>query len=512
LSAAIPLVGTAQDQRPKPFISPSEMPHKTRMNLVVEAHPDQTGRWDLLPFHMPINPVHVALMRTGKVLVISGSGNDPDNKNFQAAVWDPIALTIRTFPISWDMFCSGMVILPDGRPFVLGGTLKYDPFLGETKTAFFDPITETFANAPDMGPTEGRWYPSGVVLGDGKVMVDSGLSNVPDAGGNAPTNPSVQIWDGLAWLASGTAFNSLQLYPRQHLLPSGLVFASGPSQDSQMYDPAARAAGVLAFKFVTNTLFNNPRIYGTSVLLPLTPENGFKPTVMIMGGATPATTQTTELIDLSIGMPGWVKGPDMIKARIQMNATILPDGKVLTSGGSEKDEDPNTAVKEAQLYDPVAKAFTPASSMEFPRLYHSNTMLLPDARVVALGGNPMRKLYQSEIEVYSPPYLFKTDGSPAQRPTIADVTPGDLTYGRPFTVKTPDAGDIKSVVLIRPGAVTHAFDMDQRLVGLTFGVVGGDLQANAPSNGNLAPPGYYLLFLVNTKGVPSVAKFVRLSN
>src|SRR4051794_3070394 len=86
LSAAIPLVGTAQDQRPKPFISPSEMPHKTRMNLVVEAHPDQTGRWDLLSFHMPINPVHVALMRTGKVLVISGSGNDPDNKNFQAAV------------------------------------------------------------------------------------------------------------------------------------------------------------------------------------------------------------------------------------------------------------------------------------------------------------------------------------------------------------------------------------------------------------------------------------------
>lgn len=507
LSAAIPLAGIAQDQPKKPFISPSEMPHKTRMSLITVAHPDQTGRWDLLPFHMPINPVHVALMRTGKVLVISGSGNDPDNKHLQAGVWDPVGLSIKTFPIAWDMFCSGMVISPDGRPFILGGTLKYDPFLGETRTAFFDPITETFANGPDMGPAEGRWYPSGVILGDGSVMVDSGLSNIPGPGGNAPTNLSVQIWEGSTWSAGGSAFNSLQLYPRQHLLPNGLVFASGASQDSQMYDPAGKI-----FRFVTNTLFNHERIYGTSVLLPLTPENGFKPTVMILGGATPMTTKTTELIDLSVGTPTWVKGPDMVKPRIQMNATILPDGKVLTSGGSEKDEDPTTAVKEAQLYDPATNAFTPASSMEFPRLYHSNTMLLPDATVVSLGGNPMRKLYQSEIEIYSPPYLFNTDGSPARRPTIADATPGDVTYGRSFTVKTPDAGDIKSVVLIRPGAVTHAFDMDQRLVGLTFGVVGGDLQANAPTKGNLAPPGYYLLFVVNTKGVPSVAKFVRLSN
>ena len=84
-------------------------------------------------------------------------------------------------------------------------------------------------------------------------------------------------------------------------------------------------------------------------------------------------------------------------------------------------------------------------------------------------------------------------------------------YGKPFTVKTPDAKDIQSVVLIRAGAVTHAFDMEQRLVGLTFSVVGGVVQADAPANGNLAPPGYYLLFILNKAGVPSVANFVRLS-
>jgi len=121
LSVAMPTGANAQVQQQKPFIEPSEMAHKTRARFMVESRPDQNGRWDMLPFHMPINPVHVALMYTGKMLVISGSGNDPDNHNLQAAVWEPESQTIKTFTIAWDMFCSGMVILPDGRPFVLGG-------------------------------------------------------------------------------------------------------------------------------------------------------------------------------------------------------------------------------------------------------------------------------------------------------------------------------------------------------------------------------------------------------
>ena len=477
------------------------MPHKTKVRLMVEAHPNQNGRWDTLPFDMPINPVHVAMMHTGKVLIVSGSGNDPDNKNLQAAVWDPKTLTIKTFNISWDMFCNGMVILPDGKPFVLGGTLQYDPFLGEPKTATFDPATEIFTNTPDMGANQGRWYPSGVVLSSGSVLVCSGLNNTSGA-----VNTSVQIWTGTAWTAAGTAFKSVPLYPRLHLLPNGKIFESGSNQDSQMYDQATKA-----FTFVTNTIFNRNRDYGTSVLLPLTPENGFKPNVMIMGGSSPVATDTTELIDLSVPSPKWVAGPAMVKGRIQMNATILPNGKVLASGGSVNDEDNATAVKEAQLYDPAINSFSSASSMEFPRLYHSNTMLLPDATVVSLGGNPVRKVYQPEIEIYSPPYLFNSDGSPAKRPTITDVAPGELHYGKQFNVSTPEAENIKFIVLIRAGAVTHAFDMDQRLVGLTFAAVGGVLQATAPANGNLAPPGYYLLFILDKEGVPSVAQFVHLS-
>jgi FtsP/CotA-like multicopper oxidase with cupredoxin domain/peroxiredoxin/plastocyanin len=489
------------------LIEPSETPHRTKVPRFVEPFPGQDGRWATLPYHMPINPVHVALMRTGKVLIVAGSGNDPANTNFQAAVWDPRGLTVRTFKVSWDMFCNGMVILPDGRPFVIGGNLQYDPFRGLPKTATFDPVAETFADAPDMGPNQGRWYPTATVLRDGSVLVSSGFDNIQDE----HMNMSVQLWTGTAWAAAGTAFPKIRLYPRQHWLPDGRVFFSGAHPDSQLYDPATKA-----FMPVANTIRKSVRDYGTSVLLPLTLKNHYRPTVMIMGGHDPSidpdrATDTTELIDLAVPAPKWVTGPAMIKARTQMNATILPDGTILTSGGSAINEKEATAVKEAQLYDASSNTFRPASSMEFPRLYHSNTLLLPDATVVAVGGNPERKKYQPEIEVYSPPYLFKPDGSPAARPMISSVSSDHVKYGEQFTVNMPVAEEIKSVVLIRPGAVTHAFDMEQRLVELTFTTLGRALRARAPANGNLAPPGYYLLFILNKAGVPSVAQFVHLS-
>jgi hypothetical protein len=415
-------------------------------------------------------------------------------------VWDPKAQTIKTFKLAWDMFCNGMVVLPDGRPFVLGGTIKYDNFLGEPRTSAFDPATEKFVDQPKM--SGGRWYPTGTVLGDGRVLVYSGLNDT-----NGATNHTVQIWNGHAWIPAGTSFSGVPLYPREHVLPNGKVFESGSNRESKIYDPTTHL-----FATVATTILDRNRDYGTSVLLPLTPANGFKPKVMILGGGGP-TTETTELIDLSASPLQWVQGPPMVKPRIQLNATLLPNGKVLVSGGSVQDEDNGTAVKEAQLYDPDANSFASASTMEFPRLYHSNTMLLPDATVVALGGNPVRKVYQAEIEIYSPPYLFNPDGTPAKRPTIAAAPTGAIGYGTSFRVRTPDAKSIKSVVLIRAGAVTHAFDMDQRMVGLTFSVVPGlnALSVKAPASGNLAPPGYYLLFLLNDKGVPSVAHFVRLA-
>jgi PKD repeat protein len=128
-----------------------------------------------------------------------------------------------------------------------------------------------------------------------------------------------------------------------------------------------------------------------------------------------------------------------------------------------------------------------------------------------VGGNPNRGSYEEHIEIYSPAYLFNANGTPATRPTIGGVTPGAVGYGHVFQVDTPVPSSIASVVLVRPGAPTHAFDMEQRLVGLSFTVSNGVLNVTSPPNGNIAPPGYYMLFLLDTAGVPSVARFVRLS-
>src|SRR5215212_3586953 len=132
---------------------------------VLVAQGTAPGQWRTLPYVMPINPIHIALTYTGKVLIVAGSGNNPSVTDFRAAVWDPEANTIVTQPVGWDMFCNGMVALPDGRVFINGGNLKYDPFWGEPRNAVFDPATSTFTDVQNMA--HGRWYPTVTVLGDG---------------------------------------------------------------------------------------------------------------------------------------------------------------------------------------------------------------------------------------------------------------------------------------------------------------------------------------------------------
>jgi Domain of unknown function (DUF1929)/PKD domain len=457
------------------------------------------GQWQTLPNLMPINPVHAALLHNGKILIVSGSGNLPSNTNLQAAVFDPVTKTLATQPVAWDMFCNGMVVLPDGRALINSGTLQYDPFHGQLRSAIYDPATGQFTDVQNMA--HGRWYPTVTNLADGTLMTFSGL----DENGN--TNSTVEIYTvGSGWSPTyGSPFTP-PLYPRMHLIPNGKVFYSGSTTSSRYFDPVAHTWSSV----VANTNYNGTRTYGTSVLLPLTPANNYKPMVMIFGGGNPATN-TTELIDLSAATPKWVFGPAMSQPRIEMNATILPNGKVIALGGSLNDEDTSTASLNADLYDPATNTFSSAGQNAYARLYHSNSLLLPDATVLFIGGNPARGTYESHIEVYSPAYLFNSDGSAATRPSITGVPSAGIGYGSVFQVQTPDAANISSAVLVRPGAPTHAFDMEQRLVGMTFSAGSGLLNVTAPPNSKIAPPGYYMLFLLNSAGVPSLAQFVQLT-
>ena len=476
------------------------------------------GQWSTLPYSMPINPIHVILMHNGKILVVDGSGNCPASQSgcpsgapygpsngSGALVLDPSTQTITQMSVASDMFCNSMTALGDGRILIDGGTLAYDPFLGSPKAAIFDPSNNSMTDIQNMA--HGRWYPTVTLLGDGRVMTFSGSNDSTGA-----TNQAVEFYTvGSGWSQEYQASWTPPLYPRDHLLPNGKVVSTGPQSGTHVFNPANQT-------WTLNVAFTNyghTRTYGSSVMLPLTPANGYDPRIMILGGDSPATA-STEFIDMGASSPTWINGPAMSQARIEMNAVLLPNGRIVAIGGSVNDEDATTKSLNADIFNTEIADFTKVvrssgGANAFARLYHSVALLLPDATVWVAGGNPTRGTYEQHMEIYKPAYLFNSDGSAATRPTISNA-PSTITWNGSFNVSTPDAANISQVILMRPGSATHSFNMDQRYVGMSFTAGSGTLTVTAPPNSNIAPPGYYMLFLINNQGVPSVAPFVLLTS
>ena len=476
------------------------------------------GQWSTLPSSMPINPIHVILMHNGKILVVDGSGNCPASQSgcpsgapygpsngSGALVLDPSTQTITQMSVAWDMFCNSMTALADGRILIDGGTLAYDPFLGSPKASIFDPSNNSMTDVQNMA--HGRWYPTVTLLGDGRVMTFSGSNDSTGA-----TNQAVEFYTvGSGWSQEYQASWTPPLYPRDHLLPNGKVVSTGPQSGTHVFNPANQT-------WTLNVAFTNyghTRTYGSSVMLPLTPANGYDPRIMILGGDSPATA-STEFIDMGASNPTWINGPAMSQARIEMNAVLLPNGRIVAIGGSVNDEDATTKSLNADIFNTEIADFTKVvrssgGANAFARLYHSVALLLPDATVWVAGGNPTRGTFEQHMEIYKPAYLFNSDGSAATRPTISSA-PSTITWNGSFNVSTPDAANISQVILMRPGSATHSFNMDQRYVGMSFTAGSGTLTVTAPPNSNIAPPGYYMLFIINNQGVPSVAPFVLLTS
>ena len=199
----------------------------------------------------------------------------------------------------------------------------------------------------------------------------------------------------------------------------------------------------------------------------------------------------------------------MSSTRKWVTATILADGRVLATGGSAQDNELVGVNNKAEIWDPGTQTWAVGREGSRPRLYHSTALLLPNASVLVAGGGTPGPVTNLHAEIYYPPYLYDSSGNFAARPAIA-FAPDTLNIGETFQMGADGTG-VSRVTLVKTGAVTHGVNMDQRFLELAFTETDGTLFVNTPQDPDVAPPGYYLLFLFDHQDVPSVGKIVRMN-
>jgi hypothetical protein len=476
------------------------------------------GSWAVLPYNI-VRPgagggapvatevVHAALLHTGKVLFIPA---DFSNANWPTPIWDPNdeVNPLFEYPVNnpdYSLLCSGHAFLSDGKLLVVGGGGDRNV----TPTAWwgfkFDPFAKTWTRTAGR-MDEYKWYPTAVALEDKKILVVCGntLGEMEIYNENTDSFESV----------SGDTLGFPNLYPGLHVLPNGAVFYSRTGWGSATSGTPASNDNSAYFAFsglnagawtgISPSTIN--RCKGMSVMIL---QNSF-PTLRILAvGGTDASgngINSAEVIDLSVlsAAATWAPTgalPDMV-ARRQCNAVLLPDNTVFVSGGATSTNSP------CMLYDPATNSWSAMDDLPSRRGYHSVSILLPSGKVMMAGGTSGEG--NSGIEIFSPPYLFR-----GARPVISNA-PNLVHHGQSFVIESPDAATITKVVLVRPMAVTHQTDAEQRVLEMPYIHDHANptrLTLTAPHGGHphaIAPMGYYMMFAINNNGVPSVAKWVYL--
>ena len=434
----------------------------------------ESGQWsEVMPW--PIVAIHTMLLPTGKVLAI--------NRIQTPQIWDPATNAFTTVPAPANLFCAGHALLPDGRVFLAGGHI--DDNMGLPNVTTFSPVTEQWTSFTPM--ERGRWYPTTTVMGNGDVVILAGRDE------NAVEVTVPEVWSNGNLRQLPGADRALPYYPRAFLTPNGLVYVAGPANNTRFLDISGNGAW-------TNgpTRLGGSREYGSAVMY----DDG---KILYAGGNR--TTNTAETIDLNSGSPQWQWTSSMAFARRHLNLTVLPTGDVLATGGvaGTTFNDVSAGVHATELWDPETGNWTTLASSSVTRGYHASSLLLPDGRVLHAGsGEGAGAPDQKNAQIFTPPYLLR-----GARPQVTSA-PAEVAYGASFRVETPQADAIVKVSFIRLGATTHAFDENSRFQWLTFTADATGLTVTAPSSSNRAPPGHYMVFVLNADDVPSVARIVRL--
>ncbi|MEE1752358.1 galactose oxidase-like domain-containing protein [Streptomyces sp. SP18CS02] len=591
------------------------------------------GHWDFLdvPSEFRINTIHAALLHTGKVLLIAGSGNNQKNfdaQKFESVLWDPKTNTFKKIPTPKDMFCAGHTQLPDGKLLVAGGTKRYEKLQGDVtkagglmivhnedpdkpitlpagttftgkkndkvfvskdpvlvekatkvfdkktgrflrtepglgriyveaeesgkehetgtednykvegltgtdarniygmaqklaldkkdfqgiKEAFeFDPVAEKYITVDPMN--EARWYPTLTTLKDGKVLALSGLDEI---GQIVPGKDEIYDPKTRTWEYTGVE-RRFPTYPAIFLMDNGKLFYSGSNAG---YGPAdvGREPGIWDLeknKFDKIPGLSDADRMETSATVMLPPAQDQK--FMVIGGGgvgeSEDSSEKSRLVDLKEPEPRFKDGASLDKGTRYPSASLMPDDTVLVTGGSQDYRGRGASnVLEARTYDPKSGTYKRLADPRVGRNYHSGSVLLPDGRVMIFGSdslyadkaNTKPGVFEQRIEIYTPPYLFR-DAKP-------EITSGPkrVERGDSAVFKTPQAAGIATAKLMRPSAVTHVTDVDQRSVALDMKKTADGIEVTVPKNRALVPSGWYMLFVTDDKGTPSEGFWVEV--
>lgn len=460
------------------------------------------GKWEVVAGATEVCMMHAALLPNTQRVLIFGYG---DTRDDLSRVWDystpagsfivppnqPFDATVPLHNRALANIWSAEHNFIDDAP----GTLLVHGGFTPRESFSFDPATLQWSHR--VATAHERFYSSTLTLADGKLMTLFGSAS-----------KSIEVFDpGTAtWappVATPGAMAHHQYYPWTYQLPGGKLFIAGPHVPTQRFDWGAGVANLESF----NTLAGNRSTSGergTSVLLPLRPP-GYAAQVLIAGGDPAPAQQTAEIIDLSSATPTWTALPNLNRPRIhQVNTVLLPDGRVFLAGGID-----STDGGPAEIFDPrqPAAGWELCATMSIPRGYHSAAILLADGSVLMGGDRPGAWKSGETLahERYFPWYY------PLARPPIS-AAPARVAHAANFEVQTSTPAAIAEVVLLRPGAVTHGWNQSQRLVECRLlGSTATAVQVQAPPDGNVAPPGHYLLFILTGARIPSLGRWIRLS-
>ncbi|HWN06591.1 MAG TPA: PA14 domain-containing protein [Steroidobacteraceae bacterium] len=450
------------------------------------------GAWSTVR-SWPLIAVHAVLMPDGRVLTYGTSATGQQTAIFIYDVWDPSAgldAGHTTLPnmTAVDIFCSSQVVLPSGgQVFIAGG----DNWTGASTTNTGNSDSTVFAYGSNTltktsGMNRARWYSSSITLLNGETYIQGG------AGGT--DRPEIRGTNGAFRLMTGANTSSFDfMYPRNFIAPDGRVF--GYDSAGRMYYVNTSGAGAVT----TAGQFTGPTGSDSSAAM-------FRPGRILQFGGN---SRNALVIDITGGAPAVSQTQQVSTQRRLVTATILADGRVLATGGSLAWNEMTGVNNSAEIWNPTTGQWQVGPSGARARLYHSTSVLLPDASVLVAGGGAPGPQVNTNIEVYYPSYLYSAGGGFAVRPLIEDA-PGTIDIGETFDVEMGGGGAVSRVVMVKTSSVTHSWNMEQRYVELTFQQDGSRLRVQAPTRAADAPPGFYMLFAFNAAGTPAVAPILRV--